>query len=138
MADRAIIERYVGLPYEPGVFDCVDLVARVQREVFGREVHLPQDRPRPQTLGDMAAAIGAHTAAIARRRRPEEKREGDGVLLARGCAKPTHVGVLVQLGERVPQWYVLHNATVRLSSVLTLLRDLPLAGWRIEGFYEWT
>ena len=35
------LQAYVGRPYEVGAFDCADLAVLVQREVFGRAVHLP-------------------------------------------------------------------------------------------------
>lgn len=136
MALAQVIERYVGVPYVPGQFDCADLVIKVLREVFGREISLPQDRVRPIAYHDMARTITDCASSVARRRPPGDIREGDGVLLARGSAYPTHIGVLVRLGEP-GEWYVLHNACVRISSVLTLLRDLPLHGWRVEGIYEW-
>lgn len=137
MVDASIVERYVGLVYDRDHFDCADLAMKVQREVFGREVVLPQDRRRPVSPRGMNQAICESQHAVARRR-PEgvQWQDGDGVLLKRGWTFPTHVGVLFSLGDPA-EWYVLHNTSKKCNSVLTRVRDLHLDGWRIEGVYEW-
>jgi len=100
MADAVVIERYVGLPYVPGRYDCADLVIQVAREVYGRSVTL----------------------------------HGDGVLLSRGLARPTHIGIVAYLAGEP---WVLHNDDCWGSSILTRVRDLRAAGWTLHGVYTW-
>lgn len=128
------IERYVGLPYRPGEFDCADLVQLVQRELFGREIRLPQDRNRPSVPRAMAREIARMQPAIARER-PEyaQAETGDGVLLLVG-ELPLHIGVWFRLPA---EDYVLHNDREAMQSVLTRWRDLRLLGFRVGGIYEW-
>lgn len=40
------VDRFVGIPYDTDTYDCADLVAQVQRELFGRDVQMPARRPR--------------------------------------------------------------------------------------------
>ena len=131
---QAEVERYVGLRYEPGRFDCADLAQRVQRELFGREVALPQDRPRPRQLKSMIREV-AHLqpAVAAKRASPAEWSTGDGVLMSIGSL-PVHIGVLFWIAG---EWWVLHNDLTCAQSVLTRLRDAQAAGFNVEGVYAW-
>jgi hypothetical protein len=135
MADAAVIERYVGLPYVPGRFDCADLVMQVAREVYGSSVTLPQDRPRPTRVMSMARTIGRLQASVAAPRAAgEPPQDGDGVLLSRGLARPTHIGIVAYLAGEP---WVLHNDDCWGSSILTRVRDLRAAGWTLHGVYTW-
>jgi hypothetical protein len=131
--DRAMVERYVGLRYQPGVFDCADLVMRVQAELFGRHLVLPQDRNRPASLLAQRHEISRWLPHLVRRRAPgEAEQDGDGVLLAVG-AVPCHLGVLLNLDEP----WVLHADNALQGSVLTRRRELAVRGYHLEGVYAW-
>lgn len=123
--------RYVGRPYVPHQDDCAKLAADVQREVFGREVALPAERP-----------AGAREAAqlIAQIERDHGCRidapvEGCVVLMRRGQAvRPWHVGVYFAQGG---EGWVLHATQSSGQAITTRIRQLPMMGLQIEGFYEW-
>jgi hypothetical protein len=135
---RERIERYVGLRYRPGEFDCADLVQQVLQEVFGHRILLPQDRKRPTETRAMARSIAAWTPLVAEERRLDLRHDhfvhdGDGVLLAVGQV-PLHIGVAVWLTAEL---WVLHNDADCGSSVLTRWRDLRHAGYHVQGVYAW-
>lgn len=128
------LQRYVGTPYELGVFDCADLVAQVQREVFGREIALPAHRHRP--LG--AAAQRREIASL----RDElafavaVPFDGCGALLFEpGPFAPLwHIGTAVQ---HAGETWILHNSEKLGSAHLHRLTDLQRWGMRLEGWYAW-
>ena len=120
-------EAYVGLPYVPGEQDCAELVARVQREVFGRAVTVPRERAAGPFGLSAQISAGARDLATP----VEAPADGDAVLmLVRGL---WHVGVWF---EQAGEGWVLH-ALRRSGMVVThRMRDLPQAGIRVEGFYR--
>lgn len=127
-------ERYVGLPWIEGEFDCADLCALVRAEVFGQPIALPPEHGAGPF--GRSAAIARHAADYAVP--TDAPVEGDAVLmLARGRVQ--HIGVLCEIaGER----WVLHNqqtgdAPPRGHTVLTRVRELGRYGYRIEGYYRW-
>ena len=140
--DTAIVERYVGLPYVPGEFDCADLAQKVLLEMFDKRIALPTDRRRPTEMRQMARSVWAWTPLVARERKLDLTihgfvRDGDGVLLAIGEI-PLHVGIAFWLGSAgAEELYVLHNDRECGSSVLTRWRDLPGAGFNVAGVFEW-
>lgn len=119
--------RYVGTSYAAG--DCAELAARVQREVFGREVRLPTERghglrDRTRQIEDLKADYAART---------ETPAEGDGVLMvSRGRIE--HIGVYCEI-DGMP--YVLHAMRNAGQVVLHRLRDLAHQGLVVEGYYRW-
>ena len=130
----AQVERYVGVPYVPGKFDCADLVQQVLRELFGVEINLPQDRPRFTHRSAMLAQIIRHRPAVAvKRHSPATWQSGDGVLMCVGRL-PTHIGLLFDLDG---EWWVLHNDAECRASVLTRVRELGAAGFNLDGVYAW-
>lgn len=134
MVPLPAVERYVGLPYVPGKFDCADLAERVQRELFGRAIRLPKDRNRPTDLRGMVREIERLAPGIARERAEyEEPETGDGVLLCVGSL-PVHIGIWFRLPAE--DW-VLHNDREAMQSVLTRWRDLRWLGFSVGGIYEW-
>ncbi len=60
----AEVERLTLIPYDENEFDCADLVALVQRELFGRQIQMPGRRPRG---AEGQAAIGDLSRPYARR-----------------------------------------------------------------------
>lgn len=130
-------DRYVGLPYVEGKFDCGALAELVQREVFGREIHLPSERRYAgkrdvEKFQAMAGQIEAERANFAER--TETPKDGDAVLLiARGY--PMHIGVYCVLqGEP----WVMHAVDSCGAVVRCRIRDLVMRALKIEGFYRWT
>lgn len=121
------VEAYVDTPYSRD-FDCADLVTLVQREMFGREVRLPNGRPRG-VQGQAAIAPALHEYA----RPTDDPGDGDLVLM-RENGRPGHVGVFFRLSHE--DW-VLHSNEKNGMAVLHRLRDLPIWGAEIEGIYAW-
>lgn len=129
-------QTYVGTPYVAGVFDCADLAVQVQREVFGRTVCLPQDRPRPQgTRGQGAAITRLHTQVADRMDVPCT---GHGVLMFEGFAgtQTWHIGTVFLHPDTGAVW-VLHNSAKLQSAALQSLDTLQRFGLKLEGFYAW-
>jgi len=122
-------DRYVGQPYVPGENDCAELAARVQREVFGREIALPSER---------AFGLRGLTAQIDAARddygtRTDSPADGDAVLM-RCRGKLSHIGVYCDLDG---VGWVLHAVRNAGQVVRHRLRELPLQGLAVEGFYRW-
>ncbi len=123
---------YVGRPWVEGQFECLDLVLEASRDVFGAEVRVPPyakgARARDRQMAELAAEYA--------RRIDRPVRPGDLALM-----RPTgrlagghHVGVLASGG---PEWLVLHCAR-GVGTCLHDRRGLRLAGFDVEGFYEWS
>lgn len=126
--------RYIGLPYQPGRFDCAHLVEKVQTEVFGRRVDLPKERPASQRSAEFAALVQETAPALAARL-PDGQAplEGDAALMI-GAGRLNHVGVAVfEAGE----WWVLHAFINARAVVLHRVRDLARNGLKLEGWYRW-
>ncbi|MDR7193357.1 NlpC/P60 family protein [Luteimonas terrae] len=124
----AEVERYTEIPYCEDTFDCADCVVLVERDLFGREVTLPNGRPRgargQAALGELSKPYGVRTDA---------PNDGDLVLMfERGRA--AHVGVYFHLAH---EGWVLHCNERNGCSVLHRVRDLPDFGAPIEGYYTW-
>jgi hypothetical protein len=119
-------EAYIGLPYIAGDQDCAELLARVQREVFGRAVTVPRVRADGPFGKSAQISQGARDLADP----VLEPVEGDAVLmLVRGL---WHVGVWFEQGEP----WVLHAMRNAGQVVSHRLRELPVLGIRVEGFYR--
>lgn len=128
------LQTYVGRPYLEGEFDCADLAALVQAEVFGRAVALPAARRRPQGRAGQCATIHALRDAVALR--VDMPFTGCGVLLT----EPAQGGLAWHIGtgamHRGEVW-VLHNSNPATGARLERLQDLQRWGLRLEGFYAW-
>lgn len=134
-ADATIIKRlggYVGMDYVPGQFDCADLAVLVQREVFGRDVRLPN---RPLGTAGQRAAILRHREAAATR----------VAVPFTGCAV-----LFYALNQKGDQVYHIGTAALHRGEVLVLhnsyetggvrmdkLQDLCAWGMKLEGYYAW-
>lgn len=139
-------QRYVGMPYEAGQFDCADLAVQVQRELFGRVVALPAHQParEEQQLRRPAGARGQGAMILSLRetlaQRVEAAADGCGALLWEPEGDPGqdlrrwHIGtVFLHAGEI----WVLHNSALLGGAALHRLDDLRRMGMRLEGFYVW-
>lgn len=126
----AEVERLTLIPYDEDEFDCADLVALVQRELFGRQIQMPGRRPRG-TEGQ--AAIGELSRPYARR--TDTPQDGDLVLMIdHGHKRPGPAGVFFYLAHEA---WVLHANEKTGCSILHRVRELPDFGLRIEGYYRW-
>ena len=122
------------LPYVEGVFDCADLAAKVQCELFGLLVALPVHRKRPGGAMGQAREIHALQAEVADR--IEQPVTGCGALMY----EPTdngqrwHIGTVFVAGGEV---WLLHNSFTMACACLQRLADLQRFGARLEGYYAW-
>ena len=126
----ADVERFTLIPYDDQSFDCADLVALVQREMFGRDVQMPGRRPRgvvgQAALGELSQPYGQRTAT---------PQDGDLVLMIEhGQKRPGHAGVYFWLSHEA---WILHANEKTGCSILHRARELPDFGLRIEGTYRW-
>ena len=124
-------DAYVGRPYIPDAEDCAYLAATVQREVFGREVVLPAERPNNPAAGAemIARMLTDHAVRLTA---PEE---GAIVLMRRGSlARPWHVGTYF---EQAGEAWILHATLAAAAATVVRLRDLPRFGFQVEGYYAW-
>ncbi|AZR23477.1 NlpC/P60 family protein [Xanthomonas vasicola] len=124
----ADVDRFVGLPYDAETCDCADFVVLVQRELFGREVVLPNGRPRGArgqvALGQLSKPYGTRT---------DRPKDGDLVLMyERG--RPAHVGVYFWLAH---EGQCLHSNERNGCAVIHRIRDLAAFGAPVEGYYAW-
>lgn len=128
-------EGYVGTPYIDGEFDCADLAAKVQWELFGRLVAMPLHRRRPVGARGQAAAIRGMRDELAER--IEAPETGAGVMLQSddGAGGTLwHIGTVFVAAGVV---WVLHNSHAMGSACLQQLDDLRRRGMRLDGFYRW-
>lgn len=126
------LQEYVGTPYVSGVFDCWDLAAKVQREVFGRETAVPAHRDRPQGAAGQRREIFNLRDEVAIR--VDVPFTGClGLFFEPGAFAPIwHIGVgAIRLGEI----YVLHNSEKLGGAHFQRLNDLQRFGMRLEGWY---
>lgn len=127
-------EAMVGLPFEPGVFDCVHLAVEAQRRLFQRRVRWPRGLRHPRGRMTQGARINAYRNRVAD---PVERPEHGGLVL---MLQPVpngkwqyHLGTtFLHLG----QIWVLHVHEGG-SSVLQIEEDLYRDGTRREGYYRW-
>lgn len=119
-------DSYIGLPYIEGDQDCAEVLARVQREVFGRAVTVPRTRADGPFGKSAQIAQGAVDLADP----VDSPFEGDAVLMkVRGL---WHVGVWFEAGEP----WVLHALRSSGQVVAHRVRDLPVLGIKVEGYYR--
>ena len=125
-------EKYIGMAYVEGELDCLDLVALVMDEVFGRKL----DFPKPsRSLGGRAEQIVSSWRVYARS--THAPREGDAVLMRPlgSSLYATHIGLLVM--TRDERW-VLHNMRglgVRMDEVGEV--SLSRIGHEFVEFCAW-
>lgn len=122
-------QRYIGLSYTPGALDCAALAELVQREVFGRDIVLPQHRAAG--VRGWTAQIEANKDDIAER--TDHPSEGDAVLMV-GRGRLDHIGIYAEVQGVA---YVLHAMKSAGQVCLHRLRDLPALELKVEGIYTW-
>ncbi|MBN9477364.1 MAG: hypothetical protein ABS43_03550 [Bordetella sp. SCN 67-23] len=118
-------ERYVDIPHDQ--LDCGELVEKVLREVFGREVTFPRKQSdsllhRARLITRSAKDYATPVAAPF---------DGAGVLiLARGRA--AHIGLYCAIA----QGYILHSDDWFGASVLEPVNRLSTR-YVVQGYYAW-
>lgn len=122
-------DAYMFRPYVVNGFDCGDLARLVLAEVFHRDVAIPAAR---------GAGPFADSALVTRCReeigtRTDAPSEGDAVVMI-GRGRLAHVGIYCEL-EGVA--WVLHNSREAMQVVRHRIRELPGAGFGLDGFYTW-
>lgn len=127
---RSQLVHLEGMAYSDD-FDCADFVVHVQKELFGREVHVPGARPRGKY-----ASKELHGAAQQYALPTDAPAEGDLVLMydISDTSTPSHAGVYVLVGGEP---HVMHNALRTGGSVTHSVRNLSKFGITIEGYYKW-
>jgi hypothetical protein len=117
---------YVDIPYAQ--LDCAELVEKVLREVFSREIRFP--RKQSSHLVHRSRLITRHTADFARP--VAAPFDGAGVLIfARG--RVAHVALYCAIAE---QGFILHSDSSFGASIRQPLQRVATTH-RIEGFYAW-
>lgn len=121
---RRETSKYTGIPYSE--LDCVGLFVKVQKELFGKMLTVPDDRNKLRRLAGNFMRYNL--------RQTDQPVDGDMVLMHElGRRIPDHVGTLFTMaGER----WVLHS-TEKTDSVMHRARHLPDMGIKIEGYYTW-
>lgn len=133
-ADFLAAQRYVGMEYIDGEFDCAHFCLLVQREVFGRALLLPTRYDRH--MGGRAGQAAQINAACDELAYQVDTPVHGGVVLTVG---PSDSGPIWHIGttfDSSGEWWVLHNRrSVGVS--LNKVRDIAGQGQRIEGYYQW-
>ena len=132
--DAQVLAPYLGVPYKARTSDCADLVIRVQKELFGREVTFPGKRPRPLKPEEQVEVLAQYKEAMAFR--VDSPQDGDSVLMYEvGKSVAGHVGVYFFISYTP---YLLHNAEwMPNGSCLHKIQDLSSIGLTVEGYYRW-
>lgn len=123
----------IGLPHCDRTHDCADLVTEAAAHLYGRQISLPQARPRPRGTASRAAALDSALTDLALR--IDSPADGDLVLMTDlGFSRPSHIGMYFFLGY---EHRVLHSSQGVGSSRLHRLSDLPRFGLTVVGYYRW-
>lgn len=135
-ADAAVFKRlqsYVGREYRPGVYDCADLAADVQRDLFGRAVALPVRHPSG-TAGQRAS-IFAHRDAVAVK--VDVPFTGCAALFHDVNDKGSQVWHIGTVALHRGEVWVLHNSYSLGGAHLHRFADLQAWGMKLDGWYAW-
>jgi hypothetical protein len=127
-------ERYVGMEYVEGEFDCASLAVLVQKELFGRTIDLPQAGQRARGRRGQAKDILTYQPKLATP--VEAPSTGDAVVMWGGAepARRWHVGTaFVQNGEV----WILHCADEARGVVLQRMSHVLEQGLHLDGCYSW-
>jgi hypothetical protein len=127
-------EKYVGMPYIEGAFDCADLAAKVQWEMFGQLVALPVHRKRPG--GAMGQAREINTLKVQVADPIDAPVTGCFALMYEPVdnSQRWHVGTVFVANGEV---WLLHNSFTMGCACLQRVADLQRFGARLEGYYAW-
>lgn len=120
--------QYIGQPYIKGEHDCADFAVRVQQEVFGRLVSLPEHergiRAQSKQINDLQQDYATPV---------DQPVEGDAVLM-RSRGRFSHIGIYTEIGGTP---YVIHAMQNAGMVVLHKIRELKNQGLDLGGYYRW-
>ena len=124
-------QRYVNLDYVVGEFDCADLAALIQKELFGKVLAIPANH-RLGRRGQIAQISSLKDEVAEKVVLPQS---GDLALFINFAESQEswHIGTVFLKGQEI---WVLHNSFRLKSSVLWRLDKFPVNGLRLEGFYR--
>lgn len=121
--------QYVGEKYIEGENDCASFAVKVQREIFDREITLPQNRAA--NVRGWSKQINENKSDCATPTKSPV--DGDAVLMI-GKGRTNHIGVYVYCCNVA---YVLHAMLCAKQVCLHRIRDIEQHGLKLEGFYKW-
>lgn len=122
-------DHYVGLPYLPQEFDCASLAAQVSKDIFNKEVGLPESHG--QTYRGQSKQILKHKDDLAIK---IEKPVDGCPALFYGRGRLCHIGIMCWIAG---DWWVLHNDENSRFVVRQRLRDMTRVLFTLEGYYSW-
>lgn len=122
-------DKYVGLPYLPQEFDCASLAAKVSKDLFNKEVGLPESHG--ETYRGQSKQILKHKDDLAIK---IEKPVDGCPALFYGRGRLCHIGVMCWIAG---DWWVLHNDENSRFVVRQRLRDMTRVLFTLEGYYSW-
>lgn len=122
-------EKYIGMPYESGVADCMVLAERVANEVLGIYPGIPA--AHETSLRGQAEQLARLKWNYAER--VDGPIDAQPVLfVARG--RFYHCGAVALIGGET---WVLHNDQSAGMVICQRLRDMTRWAYQLEGFYSW-
>lgn len=122
-------DKYLGLPYLPEQFDCASLAATVSKEIFNKEIGLPESHG--DTYRGQSKQILRHRDDLAAK---IEKPVDGCPALFYGRGRLCHIGVMCWIEG---DWWVLHNDEGSRFVVRQQLRNMTRILYQLEGFYAW-
>lgn len=122
-------DKYVGLPYLPQEFDCASLAAKVSKDLFNKEIGLPESHG--ETYRGQSKQILKHKDDLAIK---IEKPVDGCPALFYGRGRLCHIGVMCWIAG---DWWVLHNDENSRFVVRQRLRDMTRMLFTLEGYYSW-
>lgn len=122
-------DKYIGLPYILGSFDCAALAAQVSKEVFKYPIGLPGDHS--VTLRGQTKQILTHKDDLAYK--IEQPIDGCPALFY-GRGRLCHIGVMCWIAN---DWWILHADQTSGFVIRQRLRDMTRIHYTLEGYYKW-
>lgn len=126
------LQGYVGREYRAGAYDCAHLAADVQRDVYGREINLPNTHPmgsagQRRVIRAMQSELASEIAVPF---------PGCAALLSEraGEAETLHIGTVALRHGEV---WILHNSAKMGSACLHRLSDLNRWGMQLKAYFSW-
>lgn len=121
-------DKFVGIPYIEGRYDCADMCAQVEKVIFDKDLVLPQHKP--DTDGEASEMIdkGIEELAV----KTDRPKDGDLVLM-RSSGKLNHLGVFFRIFATE---YVIHNHRTIGAVIVNRISDLRRRRIQVEGYYR--
>lgn len=117
---------FLSIPYKK--MNCSQFVEHVLREKFDIDYQFPQSSGN---VFEQSNLIKKSVPLFAKK--TDVPNEGDLVLM-NGTRRLCHVGIYVNIKKRK---YVFHTESTMKTAALHEIKDLPLYGYSLNGFYTW-